>query len=76
MNVIKNPQLTPQEQRVMDLVAAGKGSKEIARALEISPRTVDDHRQAVLKKLGVPNSAALIHKVLSARIAELEAKYG
>jgi hypothetical protein len=29
-----------------------------------------------MRKLNVPNSVALVHKVLSARIAELEAAYG
>lgn len=77
MNILKTDRLTKQEQRVCDLLASGKSTnKEIARILEISHRTVEDHRQAVLKKMQVPNSVALVHKVLSARIAELEATYG
>jgi DNA-binding NarL/FixJ family response regulator len=51
-------------------------NKEIGRKLGVSHRTVEDHRQAVLRKLEVPNAAALVHKILSARIAELEATYG
>ena len=75
-NPIVNDRLTRQEQRVCDLLASGKCNKEIARVMEISPRTVEDYRSAVLKKMQVPNGVALVHKILSARIAELEAAYG
>jgi DNA-binding NarL/FixJ family response regulator len=75
-NVIRHDRLTRQERRVCDLIAAGKCNKEIAKALEISTRTVEDHRSAVLKKMAVPNATALVHKILSARIKELEATYG
>lgn len=68
--------LTRRQQQVCDLVCAGKSNKEIARQLEISPRTVEDHRLDVMAKMDVPNSTALVHKILSARIAELEATYG
>lgn len=75
-NPILHDRLTRQEQRVCDLLTSGKCNKEIARLMEISPRTVEDHRSAVLKKMQVPNCTALVHKILSARIAELEATYG
>jgi DNA-binding CsgD family transcriptional regulator len=68
--------LTPRQREVCDLVIQGKTNKEIARVLHISHRTVEDHRTDVYGKLDVRNSAALVHKILSARIAELEAKYG
>jgi DNA-binding NarL/FixJ family response regulator len=58
---------------VCELVAAGKCNKEIARILEISPKTVEGHRCSAMKKMRVSTSAALVHKILSARIAELEA---
>lgn len=68
--------LTRQESRVCELLTQGKCNKEIARTMEISPRTVEDYRSAVLRKMEVMNCAALVHKVLSARIAELEAPNG
>jgi DNA-binding NarL/FixJ family response regulator len=76
VNIIKTTALTRQERRVCDLITEGKCNKEIARVLQISPRTVEDHRAAVIKKMKVPNAVALVHKVLSARIAELEAAHG
>lgn len=76
-NLVKTAYLTPRESDVCELMAQGVcTNKEISRKLGVSHRTVEDHRQAVLKKLAVPNAAALVHKILSARIAEMEAKYG
>ncbi len=44
-------QLTPRERQVLRLIARGYLYKEIARQLEISPRTVEAHVSAVLRKL-------------------------
>jgi FixJ family two-component response regulator len=43
--------LTERERQVMALVVAGKGNKEIARALRISHRTVEIHRSRVMRKM-------------------------
>jgi DNA-binding CsgD family transcriptional regulator len=76
-NLVKSSVLTRREQDICELMASGIcTNKELGRKLGVSHRTVEDHRQAVLRKLEVPNAAALVHKILSARIAELEAKYG
>ena len=75
-NLVKTNVLTRRERQVCDLICQGKSNKEIARALEISPRTVEDHRMGVTRKMAVPNATALVHKILSARIAELEAAHG
>ena len=45
-------QLTARERQVLDLVAAGATNKEIARVLDISPRTAEIHRMNMLSKLG------------------------
>jgi FixJ family two-component response regulator len=45
--------LTKREQEVLDKLLAGSISKQIARELEISTRTVESHRQNLLRKLGV-----------------------
>lgn len=45
-------QLTLRETEVLDMVARGFGSKEIALALGLSVRTVDSHRGAIAAKLG------------------------
>ena len=51
--------LTRREREVMALVAAGRTNKEAAQALGISPRTVETHREHVMKKLGIRSVAEL-----------------
>ena len=58
--------LTPRQRRVLDLVIAGKPSKEIAFLLGISRRTVENHRAAVMKKIGVRSLSQLILLTLEA----------
>jgi len=62
--------LTPREREVMDLLVAGKTSKEIASALHISVRTVEGHRRRVLWKLDVSSATQLVGAVLGARPAD------
>ncbi len=47
--------LTPREQEVMVLVANGMSSQKIADKLYISPKTVENHRSRIMKKLNVNN---------------------
>jgi DNA-binding NarL/FixJ family response regulator len=49
--------LSGREQEVLRLLAEGLTDREIAGALAISPRTVESHVSAVLRKLGVRNRA-------------------
>ena len=58
--------LTPRERQVMDLVIEGKPSKEIAFLLGISRRTIENHRAAVMKKIGVRSLSQLILLTLEA----------
>jgi two-component system, LuxR family, response regulator FixJ len=55
--------LTQRERQVMDLLALGKSSKEIATTLKISLRTVEGHRRVVLRKMGVSSAAHLARAV-------------
>lgn len=58
--------LTPREREVMDFMAAGRSSKEIARTLDISTRTVEIHRARVMAKLAADSVADLVRKTLAA----------
>ncbi len=51
---------TLRQREVMDLVVAGKSSKEIALQLCISRKTVDNHRIKLMKKMQVANVVQLI----------------
>ena len=46
-------------------IVRGQSSKEVARTLQISPRTVEFHRANLLKKFAAKNTAELVRKVLS-----------
>ncbi|MGI9432095.1 MAG: response regulator transcription factor [Myxococcota bacterium] len=56
--------LTPREKEVMDLLATDLSTKEVASRLEISPRTVEVHRQRILHKMEVESLAALVRFLL------------
>jgi len=53
--------LSERERDVMKLVIQGLSSKEIARALVISPRTVEVHRAKLMRKLEAESVAQLVH---------------
>lgn len=53
--------LTPREQAVMELIAAGNHTKKIAAQLDIQDRTVDVHRFNIMRKVGVRTLAELLH---------------
>lgn len=55
--------LTRREREVFALLGEGKTSKEIARTLELSYRTVEVHRARLLKKFGVSNTAGLFQSL-------------
>lgn len=57
--------LTEREQEVLDKILAGMTSKEIARELDVSPRTVEAHRSNLLRKLGVGTIKELILRLNS-----------
>jgi len=51
--------LTPRENEVMKMLASLMSNKEIARDLDISPRTVEVHRQHIMKKLDIRSVSEL-----------------
>lgn len=52
--------VTPRQREVLELVAQGKKSKEIAGHLGISVKTVEMHRTQLMEALGVHNIAGLV----------------
>ncbi|MBL7998563.1 MAG: response regulator transcription factor [Candidatus Kapabacteria bacterium] len=56
--------LTKREEEILQLVAQGLTSQEIANKLFISPRTVETHRAHLMEKLGVNNTAGLVRFAL------------
>ena len=48
-----SPRLTPREREVLQNLAEGRGTAQVARELAISPLTVQSHVKSILEKLGV-----------------------
>jgi FixJ family two-component response regulator len=55
-------QLTEREREVLGLIVAGLTNKEIGRALDVSPRTVETHRANLFAKLEAESLAQLIRQ--------------
>lgn len=55
--------LTPRESQVCEYLCLGWTNKEIAIALKIGTRTVEDYRKNVFKKRGVRNCVELVRSV-------------
>jgi DNA-binding NarL/FixJ family response regulator len=53
-------QLTLREQEVLRHIANGESNKQIAKALDLSVRTVETHRLNIKRKLGIEGQAELI----------------
>ncbi|GAB1596371.1 response regulator [Lysobacter claricitrinus] len=56
--------LTAREREVFHLIAEGHTTKEVARKLDISAKTAENHRARVLDKVGVRNTAELVRYAL------------
>ena len=59
-----NAVLTKRQKEIMDSIAEGKTSAEAAIILDISPRTVEKHLEAVFQRLGVENRIAAVRRFL------------
>ncbi|WP_137921110.1 response regulator transcription factor [Hydrogenophaga sp. 2FB] len=54
------PLLSPRESQILSALGRGESSKQIAKALALSVRTVETHRQSIKRKLGLEGQAELI----------------
>lgn len=52
--------LTPRESEIADAIVRGHQTKQIARDLGISPRTVEHHRKFIRAKLGAHSAADIV----------------
>ena len=63
-------QLTSRQREVLQLIAEGKANKEIAGELGIVVKTVEKHREHVMQKLDIHDTAGLTRYAISAGIIE------
>ena len=63
--------LSPREREVLTLVASGNTNKEIGAALNISPRTVESHRESLVRKLRIRTVAELTRFAVETGLIDL-----
>jgi DNA-binding NarL/FixJ family response regulator len=66
----RNARLSSREMEVLQLIAEGKANKQIAAELDISIKTVEKHREKVMSKLNIHDTAGLTRYAISAGIIE------
>ena len=63
--------LTLRQREILRLLVDGLSAKEIARQLDISPRTVEFHKYSMMQSLDISNTAGLIRFALESGIHEV-----
>lgn len=61
-------EITPREKEVLELVAQGQSTKQVADKLGIGIRTVESHRMNMLKKFKASNTADLVRKAIELKL--------
>ena len=64
------PHLSPRQLEVLRLLVLGRRTKEIAAALDLSPRTVETHKYQVMDTLGVSSTAELVRYAIEHKLLE------
>ena len=64
--------LTTREQEILVLLAEGLSAKEVAEKLFISPRTVENHRSSIMRKLDLHSNHELIRYAAKLGLIDLE----
>ncbi len=64
--------LSGREREVLQLVAEGRTSKEVANLLNVSPKTADSHRMNIMKKLNIHDVAGLVRYAIRRGLIHVE----
>lgn len=62
--------LTDREREVVQLLTEGRSNKEVASILHISVKTVETHRAAIMRKLGVGSIVELVHYAIRNKLIQ------
>jgi DNA-binding NarL/FixJ family response regulator len=71
---VRNGGMSSREVEVLQLIAEGLANKQVASELAISIKTVEKHRQNLMRKLGIHDTAGLTRYAISAGIIEAAVK--
>jgi two-component system response regulator NreC len=64
--------LTARERQIVQMLAEGKSTKQVASRLHISPKTADANRRQIMNKLGVSSLAELIKYAIRKGLTSIE----
>ena len=64
--------LSPRQREILQLIAEGSSSKDIARKLDLGVKTVEKHRTELMDRLGIHGVAGLVRYALRAGIVQPE----
>jgi len=64
--------LTLRQQEIVQLVAQGKSTQEIARLLALSPKTVEAHRAQLMERLGIYDVPGLVRYAIKTGLCSLD----
>jgi DNA-binding NarL/FixJ family response regulator len=64
--------ITPRQREILQLIAEGKNTKEIADILYISPKTVETHRMQLMERLDIRDVAGLVRYAIRIGLVVLE----
>jgi DNA-binding NarL/FixJ family response regulator len=69
------PILTPREREILQLIAEGKSTKEVAVTLNLSVKTAETHRSNMMRKLDLHSVSALVLYAIRNNIVQIPASY-
>jgi DNA-binding NarL/FixJ family response regulator len=64
--------LTPRQREILQLIAEGQSTKQMALSLNISVKTVETHRAKVMDRLQIHNLAGLVRYAIRNDLIHLE----
>ncbi len=67
------PSLTPREREVVQLLAEGRSTKEVASQLRLSAKTTETHRSNIMRKLGLHSVSELVLYAVRNNIVQVAA---
>ena len=70
------PELTPRQHQVLKLIAEGYSTREIARVLQISVKTVESHRTQLMDRLNIHDVARLVRYAIRMGMVKVEGYEG
>ncbi|MGH7569265.1 MAG: response regulator [Gemmatimonadales bacterium] len=65
--------LTTRQREILQLLAEGRGTKDVARELGLSVKTIEAHRAQIMRRLGIYDFAGLVRYAIRAGVTTSEA---